>query len=86
MFLFLSYAIMINALCTDLGMRLCFQQMERQKEDCWGRQVFLMKGSYKMSYYLTEPLTLLLTSLYMNICFIAYLPALKFSFQNQSCL
>lgn len=44
MFLLLLYAIMINALCTDLGMRLCFQQMERQKEDCWGGEVFLMEG------------------------------------------
>lgn len=52
---------MINALCTDLGMRLCFQQMERQKEDCWGGEVFLMEGFCKMSYYLTELLTLLLT-------------------------
>lgn len=61
MFLFLLYAIMINTLCTDLGMRFCFQNMERQKEDCWGREAFLMQGLCERLYYLMELLTLLLT-------------------------
>lgn len=79
MFLFLLYAIMVDTLCTDLGLRVYSDRWL----DLWkteeSAEVFLIKGSCNKSYYPTELLSPAYYH-YMNICFAVHLPARRFTF------